>query len=61
MRVINYFLPTAFDTPPPPAPKTRQEKKKATKEAEFAAKRNEKNSRMQADADRKAAEARELD
>ncbi|KAG0047538.1 hypothetical protein BGZ83_007419 [Gryganskiella cystojenkinii] len=61
MRGINFFMPTAFDPPPPPVPTTRQGKKKAAKEAELAAKRQEKFTRMQADADRKAAEAREFD
>ena len=61
MTAVNYFLPTAFDPPPPPTPTSRQGKKKAAKDAELAAKRNEKYTRMQADADRKAAEAREFD
>jgi len=61
MTAFNYFLPTAFDSPPPPVPTTRQGKKKASKDAELAAKRQEKWAKMQADADRKAAEARELD
>ncbi|KAG0365295.1 hypothetical protein BGZ54_006679 [Gamsiella multidivaricata] len=61
MKLINYFMPTAFDPPPPPAPTTRQGKKKAAKEAEALAKRNEKLARKEADAERKATEARERD
>ncbi|KAF9111489.1 hypothetical protein BGX27_004853 [Mortierella sp. AM989] len=58
MSLLLYFVPTAFDPPPLPEPKTRQEKKKAAKEAEAHAKRNEKFAKMEADAARKAAEAR---
>ncbi|KAI1302844.1 hypothetical protein EDD11_005468 [Mortierella claussenii] len=61
MKAITYFFPTAFDAPPPPEPKTRQEKKKAAKEAEAQARRNEKMSRIEADAARKLAETRERD
>ncbi|KAG0206135.1 hypothetical protein BGX28_002355 [Mortierella sp. GBA30] len=61
MNLINYFVPTAFDTPPPQAPKTRQEKKQFAKEAELQAKRNEKLARKEADAARKASEARQRD
>ena len=61
MHAIDYFFPTAFDPSPPPVPTTRHGKKKAAKEAEMAAKRYERLTKMQADADRKAAEARELD
>ncbi|KAG0308542.1 hypothetical protein BGZ98_007628 [Dissophora globulifera] len=60
-KFINYLSPTAFDPPPPPEPKTRQEKKKAAKDAEAQAKRNEMLLRREADAARKAAEAREFD
>ncbi|KAK3821203.1 MAG: hypothetical protein J3Q66DRAFT_438104 [Benniella sp.] len=61
MRFINHFMPTAFDPPPPSAPKTRQEKKRAAKDAEATAKRNEKTARAEADAARKLAEARKRD
>lgn len=61
MRLINYFMPTAFDPPPPPVPKTRQEKKRAAKDAEVLAKRNEKTAKAEADAARKLAEARKRD
>ncbi|KAF9187591.1 hypothetical protein BGZ51_003437 [Haplosporangium sp. Z 767] len=58
MKLIGYVSPTAFDPPPPPAPRNRQEKKKKEKEAELQARRNEKLARKEADATRKAAEAR---
>ncbi|KAF8933304.1 hypothetical protein EDD21DRAFT_171083 [Dissophora ornata] len=61
MKAIDYFMPTAFDPPPPAEPKTRQEKKKAAKDAEAQARRYEKILRTEADAARKAAEARERD
>ncbi|KAF9165847.1 hypothetical protein BGX21_008477 [Mortierella sp. AD011] len=61
MAAFLYVFPTAFDPAPPPEPKTRQEKKKAAKEAEAEAKRNVKMARKEADAARKAAEARLLD
>ncbi|CAO3566472.1 unnamed protein product [Mortierella alpina] len=60
-HLINFFMPTAFDSPPPPVPKTRQEKKKLAKEAELQAKRNEKTAKKEADAARKIAEARQRD
>ncbi|KAG0257294.1 hypothetical protein BG011_004038 [Mortierella polycephala] len=59
MKAIGYVSPTAFDPPPPPAPRNRQEKKKQEKEAELQARRNEKLARKEADATRKAVEARE--
>ncbi|KAF9576174.1 hypothetical protein EC968_010297 [Mortierella alpina] len=61
MKLITFFMPTAFDAPPPQAPKTRQEKKKLAKEAELQAKRNEKMARKEADAARKVLEARQRD
>ncbi|KAF9352555.1 hypothetical protein BGX26_009660 [Mortierella sp. AD094] len=61
MKAFLYVFPTAFDSPPPPEPKTRQEKKKAAKEAEAEARRNEKIAKKEADAARKAAEARSRD
>ncbi|KAF9983734.1 hypothetical protein BGZ75_004786 [Mortierella antarctica] len=61
MNLITFFMPTAFDAPPPQAPKTRQEKKKLAKEAELQAKRNERTARKEADAARKVLEARQRD
>ncbi|KAF9436606.1 hypothetical protein BGZ76_003480 [Entomortierella beljakovae] len=58
MSLLLYFMPTAFDPEPTPEPKTRQEKKKAAKDAEALARRNEKNAKKEADAARKATEAR---
>jgi hypothetical protein len=60
-RLISHFMPTAFDPPPPSAPKTRQEKKRVAKDTEATAKRNEKTARAEADAARKLAEARKRD
>ncbi|KAG0231774.1 hypothetical protein B0O80DRAFT_209524 [Mortierella sp. GBAus27b] len=59
MKLINYLSPTAFDPAPAPVPKTRQERRKATKDAETFAKRNEKNARIEADASRKIVESRQ--
>ncbi|KAF9418667.1 hypothetical protein BGZ94_009619 [Podila epigama] len=61
MALITYFFPTAWEAPPPEAPKSRQGKKKFAKDADAQAKRAEMLARKQADADRKLAEARERD
>ncbi|KAF8977101.1 hypothetical protein BGZ46_007650 [Entomortierella lignicola] len=61
MKIFLYIFPTAFDSPPPPEPKSRQGKKKAAKDAATYAKRYEKMTKVEADAARKAAEARALD